>query len=131
MAGHPNEALLRTGYDAFSQGDMDALSGLFADDIVWHEGGRGPLAGEYKGKEAVFGFFGKLMEVTGDTAKVELHDVLANDEHGVALLTNSFIVNGRSWSGSDVHVFHIKDGKMTEFWDSPVDRYGADEALTG
>ena len=34
--GHPNEDLIRRGYDAFSSGDMDTLRELFHPDIVWH-----------------------------------------------------------------------------------------------
>ena len=33
---HPNEDLLRRGYDAFGTGDMETLAALLADDIVWH-----------------------------------------------------------------------------------------------
>lgn len=52
---------------------------FFADDIVWHVPGRNPLSGDYKGKEEVLGFFGKLMELTQGSLKQEIHDMLAND----------------------------------------------------
>jgi len=82
---HPNEDLLRRGYDAFGRGDMAAISELFADDIVWHVPGNNPLAGDYKGRDNVLAYFGKSVELTGGTLRVEVHDILANDEHGVAL----------------------------------------------
>jgi ketosteroid isomerase-like protein len=41
--GHPNEDLIRQGYDAFSSGDMDTLGELFDPDIVWHAPGRSQL----------------------------------------------------------------------------------------
>ena len=31
-----------------------------------HDSGRNQLSGDYRGREAVFGFFGKLMEAAGD-----------------------------------------------------------------
>jgi ketosteroid isomerase-like protein len=34
--GHPNEDLVRRGYDAFGSGDMQTLRELFHPDIVWH-----------------------------------------------------------------------------------------------
>ena len=37
--GHPNEDLIRRGYDAFSRGDMDTLRELYHPDIVWHAPG--------------------------------------------------------------------------------------------
>src|SRR5205814_2780451 len=61
---HPNEELLRTGYDAFSKGDMDSIRGLFADDIVWHSPGRNPLAGDFRGVDEVLQTFGKVFELT-------------------------------------------------------------------
>ena len=130
MAEHPNVELVRKGYDAYINGDMDFINEVFADDIVWHIAGRSPLAGEYKGKEQVFAFFGKLMELTDGTSKLEVHDVLANDEHGVALVTGSATRKGKSFSGPDVHVMHIKNGKIVEFWDSPLDQYESDEIFS-
>jgi len=127
MSEHPNVELLRNGYNAYSTGDMAVLTELFADDIVWHITGRSPLSGDYKGRDQVFGFFGKLMELSDGTAKIEVHDLLANDEHGVAIVTGTATRGGNSFEGQDVHVFHIRDGKVVEFWDSPVDQYAADE----
>ena len=53
---HPNEDLVRRGFTAFGTGDIATLGELFADNIVWHVGGRSPITGDYKGKEQVFGF---------------------------------------------------------------------------
>ena len=129
MAEHPNVTLLRRGYEAFAQGDMDTLNNLFADNIVWHEGGRNPLSGDYKGIEQVLGLFGKLFELTEGTIKVEVHDILANDEHAVALVTISASRKGKRFSGTSVDVFHVRDGKAAEFWDNVTDRYKLDEVF--
>jgi ketosteroid isomerase-like protein len=127
MTDHPNLELLRRGYAAYGAGDMDAINEVFHDDVVWHVAGRSPLSGDYSGKEQVFGFFGKLGELSDGTSKVEVHDLLANDEHGVALVKESATRNGRSHEGQATHVFHLRDGKVTEFWDAQVDQYAADE----
>src|SRR3954451_22862530 len=100
MADHPNVELLRKGYNAYSTGDADVLNDLFADDITWHVTGRSALSGDYKGKEQVFGFFGKIMELSGGTSKLEVHDILANDNHGVVLVTGTASRDGTSFSGS-------------------------------
>jgi len=127
MADHPNVELLRKGYDAYSSGDVAVLNELFADDVEWHIAGRSAIAGDYKGRDEVFAFFGKLMELSGGTSKIEVHDILANDEHGVALVTGTATRDGKSFSGLDVHTFHLRNGQVVEFWDSPVDQYAADE----
>jgi len=82
---------------------MDVLTELLADEVVWRTAGRSPISGEYKGRDQVFGFFGKLMELSGGTAKIEVHDILANDEHAVALVTSTASRAGKSFSGLDVH----------------------------
>ena len=113
---HPNEELLRKGYEAFGNGDMAALDGLFADDIVWHTGGENVLSGDYEGKEAVFGLFGRIFELTGGTFRNTVHDAFANDDHGVAIVQLHAERDGKSFAGPGANVFHVRDGQVTEFW---------------
>ena len=127
MTDHPNLEIARAGYEAFASGDLAAVSDLFSDDIVWHSGGSNVLTGDYKGKEAVLGFFGLLMQESGGSFTNEIHDMLANDEHGVALVTMSATRDGKSFEGNVVHIFHMSDGNMTEFWAIPEDQSGYDE----
>ncbi len=127
MTDHPNLERAREGYEAFASGDLAAVIALFSDDIVWHSGGNNILTGDYEGKEAVLGFFGLLMQETGGTFNNDIHDMLANDDHGVALVTVSATRGDKSFEGRVVHVFHMRDGKMTEFWAFPEDSNLFDE----
>jgi uncharacterized protein len=124
---HPNEELIRQGYEAFLSGNMDALSDLFADDIVWHSPGRNQLSGDFRGKEEVFATFGKLLELTGGTFKVDIHDVLANDTHVVVLAKATGEREGMKLDDNGVQIFHIRDGKVTEQWLHPGDPYATDQ----
>ncbi|MBW3665035.1 MAG: nuclear transport factor 2 family protein [Actinobacteria bacterium] len=123
---HPNEDIIRQAYAAFSSGDMDALSGSMADDVTWHVPGDSPIAGDYEGKEAVFGFFGKLAELSGGTLNLGVHDILANDEHAVALVRTTASREGRELDQNAVHVMHVRDGQVTEFWSTQDDQAEAD-----
>lgn len=117
MAEHPNAQRLREGYEAFAKQDMETLNEFFAEDIVWHVPGHSPLAGTYKGKEEVFGFFMKLGELTQGSFSFEFHDFLANDEHGVAMVQARAQRDGKTLDEKAVHVWHISpEGKATEFW---------------
>jgi ketosteroid isomerase-like protein len=127
MEEHPNVERLRRGYAAYASGDIDTIDDLFSDDIRWHVVGRSPIAGDYEGKEEVYGFFTTLMELTGGTAQLEVHDLLANDTHGVALVKSTASRDGRTHTSNLVHVFHLEDGRATEFWSHPGDPYGDDE----
>src|SRR6266487_5323652 len=62
--GHPNEDLLRKGYEAFASYDLDTIQALFADDVVFHIPGKNPVSGDYKGKDEVFGFFAKMLTLS-------------------------------------------------------------------
>jgi ketosteroid isomerase-like protein len=128
MADHPNVETMRKGYDAFGRGDLEYLRNeLFAEDIVFHVSGDSPLAGDYKGIDEVFGFFGKIMQESGGTFSLDVHDMLANDEHGVALVRATAEREGRQLDQNAVHVFHIRDGKVTENWTMPENTRIADE----
>ena len=127
MAEHPNVGLMRRGYDAFAKGDMATLRELFADNIVWHAPGTGPLSGDYKGRDAVFAFFARIAEMSGGTFRIELHDVLANDEHAVALARLTASRQGKQLAANEADVFHIRNGKVTEFWPMAEDQGAFDE----
>jgi uncharacterized protein len=129
MAEHPNVARIRDGYAAFAKGDFGVLNDLFAEDVLWHVGGRNQLAGDYRGRDAVYGFFGKLMEVTEGSFHLDLHAVFADDEHGVALVVGTASRGGRSIQVNDAHVTHLRDGKVVEFWDATTDAYAFDDLI--
>jgi ketosteroid isomerase-like protein len=124
---HPNEDLYRKGFEAFQKGNTEALKDHFADDIVWHVAGRSPFAGDYKGRGEVMALFGRQMEATGGTLKLELHDLFANDEHAVALVRTTAERNGKTLDDAGVHVVHIRDGKLAESWFHAMDQYTVDE----
>ena len=124
---HPNEELLRREYDAFARGDFQALDEIFDDDVVYHLPGRNPLAGEHRGKEAVFALFRRDSGDTGGTFRAELHDVLASDGHAVALNIVSGERGGKVLHGQTVHVVHVRDGRIVEAWLFPSDQYANDE----
>ena len=127
MADHPNAALLRKGYEAFDKGDVAVLTELFAEDVVWHVAGNNQISGEHRGKEAVFAAFAKTVGVPPLSFKIELHDVLANDEHAVALMQATASRQGKQLDLRDVTVYHIRNGKVTEFWSFAEDQRATDE----
>jgi uncharacterized protein len=124
---HSNEESLRTGYEAFSRGDLDTVFSLFTDDINWHVPGRNQVSGDYAGKEQVGGLLMKMMELSGGTFSVSIHDALANDEHAVGLVKLRAERNGKTLDVNDVHVWHVTDGKFSEFWSHLFDLYAFDE----
>ena len=120
-------ANLRRAYAAFAAQDMATMNELIADDTVWHILGHSELAGDKKGKDAVFAFFGQLMERSGGTFRLEIHDVMASDDHSVGLVTERAERNGKSWVSNAVHVSHTdSQGRTKEFWAFQADQAASD-----
>ncbi len=103
--------LLRQALDAFNSGDAQAAAALMTDDIEWHEIGR---AEPIVGKEALAArFAGALPEWE---ISVELHDIVANDDHAIALVTATARMGGRNLTYRTAEIYHVRDGKISARW---------------
>ena len=121
MSDHPNLQRMRDGYDAFAKGDVAALQELMTDDIVWHVPGHSSLAGDYAGKEAVLGFFGRVMETTEGSFRVEPLTLLTDDHYGAAPVHITAHRGDRHLDVMDLQVSRWQDGRVAEFWDTSTD----------
>jgi ketosteroid isomerase-like protein len=124
---HPNEELLRKAYEGFATGNMEPVTAAFDENIVWHSPGRSAISGDFEGRDAVMAFFGKVVELSGGTFVLSVHDVLANDEHGAGLIHATAKRGDASWEGNIVHVIHFTGGRVTEVWVHEQDQYTTDE----
>ena len=75
----------------------------------------------------MLGFFGALAERSGGTFRATLYDVVANDEHVVALHSSDAERDGRTARSPTVLVCHISDGGIAETWSLHYDQHGFDE----
>ena len=106
----------RKGYAAFDAEDVETVSGLIADDAKWHVPGKSRFAGDYEGKQAIFEFFGRLMQ-EGVVQKHDIHDILANGEHTIVLANVTATYKGQTITAQAVDVLHENaDGKLIEYW---------------
>ncbi len=127
---HPNEELVRKGYEAFATGDMDTMRQVLDPDVIWHAPGRSPLAGDYRGIDEVIGYFGRSMEVTQGSLRVVIDDVMVNDRGAAVVQRASAQRNGKSIDDLGVNVFRIRDGRAVEVWQHWGDPYAADELFS-
>lgn len=111
MSEHPNAVLARDMTDALSRGDMQALEGFLAEDVIWHEIGRAePRRGKAALRAAVAG--GAVdYKITGN-----LHDVVANDDHTIALVEATATRGGKTLTYRTAEIYHVRDGKIAERW---------------
>ena len=127
MSEHPNVARMRAGYEAFGKGDLDTLREQWAPDIVWHERGHTELAGTYRGVDAVFGYFGRLLELTEGSLRVEPRAFLADDNYGATPVTVTAHRGDRHLDVLNLHLVRFVDGLVVEFWDTSTDEDTADQ----
>jgi ketosteroid isomerase-like protein len=107
--------LVRQGYKAFGEGDLDTLRSLFAADAVHHAAGANPLSGDYKGADEILGYYGQLFELSGGTFSAELKSVAAEgDDTIVATHRNKGQRDGKTLDQDETLTFTLADGKFTD-----------------
>lgn len=111
MQDHPNAALYRKVNQAVESGDFSSYADNIADDVEWWEiGSDQPI----RGKGALME---RMQEMMGQgTIDLDLHDVIANDEHMVALVNATVERNGRTLNYRTAEIYHVRDGKITHRW---------------
>lgn len=112
MPDHPNAAIIRAASDEMERtADVMSILDLLADDVVWHEIGRDePL----RGKQAVVDRWSGMPE--GASLTAETHDVVANDDHTIQLVTATATMGDQSLTYRTAEIYHMRDGKVTERW---------------
>jgi ketosteroid isomerase-like protein len=123
---HPNEQLVRQAYEAQARGDVETCVGLLSDDFVLHISGQSRIAGDYRGKDEVWLHLREIAELSSGTFRTEVHDVLASDEHVVGLIVARAKRDGRIVELPRVHVWHVRDGKLSELSLHPTDQEAFD-----
>ena len=125
---HENAEIVRRGYQAFNEADIKTLNELFDDNASWHTPGRSSIAGDRKGREAVFAQFGRYGQETGGTFKAELRHVLADDDgRVVGIHHNSAEREGKRLDTDCCIVFELKNGRIASGREHFFDLYNWDE----
>jgi ketosteroid isomerase-like protein len=109
-----NEEIVRQGYKAFGEGDMDTLRSLFAAEAVHSAPGNSPIAGEYKGIDDVLGYYGKLFELSDGTFTAELKSTkVEGDDKVVATHRDKAQRGDKTLDQDETLTFTISGGKIT------------------
>ena len=127
MSDLPNANLVMRGFEAFASGDMETMTEILAPDIKWHAAGNNILSGDYEGLESVLALFGRVGQETQGSFSNEVHAILADDEHAVALVNTSATRGDKTLEGRGVFVYHISGGRATEVWLLTMDQAAADD----
>ena len=66
--------------------------------------------------QAVAGLFGGLAGLGLTAMEAEPHDILASDDHVVALMDMHMERGEQKYLSHEVHVWHVVGGRATEVW---------------
>jgi hypothetical protein len=113
-----NEAIraaLQRYADAWRAGDLEAMLGAYADDVVFHYFGRTDLAGDHVGKDASVNAM-VTASVRAARELLEVVDVLAGDRVGALVVRERLTRDGESVDLRRVLVYRVEGGKFAEVW---------------
>jgi ketosteroid isomerase-like protein len=125
---HPNALRVRALFQAFAAGDVATIQRSIAEDAVWHfPGRRGRLAGSHRGHAAIFEFLGRVVALTEGTFHLDLRDVVAGDDHAVALFRGHARREGRELDNPTCLVIRLEGERAIEIWEYVWDLDSVDE----
>ena len=120
------EDIIRRGYQAFGEGDMETLGSLYTDDVVQTMPGNNQISGEYKGRDNVLGLYGKLYEVSGGTFKAELKSVKTEGDKVVSVHSSTAQRGGKTLDDDESIAFSFSGDKITRLDLTAGDQAAAD-----
>ena len=127
-SGERNAAVVRRGYEAFNSADMDTLMEVIDESASWHTPGRASIAGDRKGRDAVFAQFGRYGGETAGTFKATLLHVMESDDgRVVGVHRNTGERNGKHLDVLCCLVFEFENGRVTDGREHFYDLYAWDE----
>jgi uncharacterized protein len=128
MASGDNVAIMQRAYDAFNAADLDTLTELFDENVVWHLPGQSSMAKDYEGRDATLAYFGLIGQESGGTFQAELQQLFEGDDGRVIGLQRSTAERGgKSLDVGNCIVFELRNGKVVDGREHFNDLYAWDE----
>jgi len=124
------EDVVRRGYKAFSEGDMDTLRSIMTPDVVQSVPGTNQTSGEHKGIDEVLGLYGQLFELSGGSLSVELKSVTTQGDKVVAVHHAKAEHEGRSLDTDETIQFSFSGDKISRLDETTADQ-AAEDAFWG
>ena len=120
------EDIIRRGYKAFGEGDMETLGSLYTTDVVQHQAGSNQTSGEYKGVANVLGLYGQLSDLSGGTFAVDLKSVKTDGDKVVTVHHTKGEREGRTLDADESIEFTFSGDKISRLDLTYLDEPAAD-----
>ena len=105
----------------YAGGDLAPVAELLDPDVVWHVPGTSPIAGDYRGRDAVLGYFRLRRELAGGAIRVTTAGEAHHDEALVQLADGRASLGGEDVVWRTAGVYRVASGRIAEAWLVPLD----------
>ncbi len=125
------DRLHRAQNEFYAGGSADALEGLLTPGISWTVPGHSPLAGTYRGRPQVLGYFSMRRDLAARTFRLQRRDVLVGDGDSFAALTDGrATIAGADYHWSTVGLYDAVGQQVAACWLLPLDQAAFDAIWT-
>jgi uncharacterized protein len=112
----------------YAGGELGPVEELLAEDVLWHVPGTSPIAGDYRGRDAVLHYFSTRRAMAGGAIAISKHGEMHDDDVLVQLADGSAPLGGREVVWRTAGVYRVADGKIAEAWLVPLELEAFDRA---
>ena len=125
------DRLHRAQNEFYAGGSADTLEGLLTPGITWTVPGHSPLAGTYRGRPQVLGYFSMRRDLAARTFRLNRRDVLVGDGDRIAALTDGrATIAGTEHHWSTVGLYAAAGQQVAACWLLPLDQTAFDAIWT-
>lgn len=108
--------------------DLTVVDELLSPDVVWHVPGSSPIAGDYRGREAVLRYFDLRRTLTNETIRIEERGRADHNDAVVRLADGRARLGGRDVVWRTAEVYRVANARIVEAWLVPLGQESFDQA---
>lgn len=112
-----NVEIVQSYFNAVAKGDFDTVGSLFADDVIWHQPGKGIQSGIYNGKAELFALLGNFAKWSNGTFAIDnIEYITDNGDLVSASIHFKAEKDGKILSMKGIDLLRIENDKIKEVW---------------
>jgi ketosteroid isomerase-like protein len=108
---------------AIAQRDRAAVEECLTKDVVLNVPGTTLVSGTFEGRDDVMDALGRFAEMGGEKLRVRLHEILANETHGVVMYDVKAERDGKEIAYRHIDVYLFRDGLISEITGWPTEGF--------
>ena len=121
MSKESSLELLHEYHEAWERGDQEAGIAFYAEDVLVHMGGVGPLSGTFRGRDAfVNDWIGRVAAATDEWLVLGNDVLLAGDDGVLLMVREEWRRNGRSVKTERLGLYKFSGRQIVECYFSDM-----------